>query len=55
MSTEVNKAFVQKFRDNFMHLSQQKGSKLRETVRVHTDVKAKYDHFDRILYLVPMG
>lgn len=48
MSTEVNKAFVQKFRDNFMHLSQQKGSKLRETVRVHTDVKAKYDHFDRI-------
>jgi len=48
MSTEVNKAFVQKFRDNFMHLSQQKGSKLRETVRVHTDIKAKYDHFDRI-------
>jgi len=48
MSSQVNAAFVQKFRDNFMHLSQQKGSKLRDTVRVHTDVVGKYDHFDRI-------
>ena len=48
MSSQVNAAFVQKFRDNFIHLSQQKGSKLRESVRVHTDVVGKYDHFDRI-------
>ncbi len=48
MSSQVNLAFVQKFRDNFIHLSQQKGSKLRESVRVHTDVVGKYDHFDRI-------
>lgn len=48
MSTEVNKAFVQKFRDNFIHDAQQKGSKLRETVRIHSDVVGKYDHFDRI-------
>ena len=48
MSSQVNAAFVQKFRDNFIHLSQQKGSKLRESVRVHTDIVGKYDHFDRI-------
>lgn len=48
MSSQVNAAFVQKFRDNFIHLSQQKGSKLRDSVRVHTDVVGKYDHFDRI-------
>jgi hypothetical protein len=48
MSSQVNAAFVQKFRDNFIHLSQQKGSKLRDSVRVHMDVVGKYDHFDRI-------
>ena len=48
MSTEVNKAFVQKFRDSFMHLVQQKGSRLREYVRTNTDVVGKYDHFDRL-------
>jgi hypothetical protein len=48
MSTEVNKAFVQKFRDSFMHLVQQKGSRLREYVRSNTDVVGKYDHFDRL-------
>ena len=48
MSIEVNKAFVQKFADNFQHLAQQQGSKLRETVRVHENVVGKYDHFDRI-------
>ena len=48
MSTEVNKAFAQKFRDTFIHLVQQKGSRLRDFVRVNTDVVGKYDHFDRI-------
>ena len=48
MSTEVNKAFVQKFRDTFIHLVQQKGSRLRDYVRVNTDIVGKYDHFDRI-------
>ncbi len=48
MSTEVNKAFVQKFRDSFMHLVQQKGSRLREYVRTNSDVVGKYDHFDRL-------
>ena len=47
MSTEVNKAFAQKFRDTFLHLVQQKGSRLRDYVRVNTDVAGKYDHFDR--------
>jgi len=48
MSTEVNKAFVQKFHDTFIHLVQQKGSRLREYVRVNTDVVGKYDHWDRL-------
>tara|TARA_R110002012_G_scaffold3730_1_gene17499 strand:- start:306 stop:1181 length:876 start_codon:yes stop_codon:yes gene_type:complete len=48
MSTEVNKAFAQKFRDSFIHLVQQKGSRLREYIRVNTDVQGKYDHFDRL-------
>ena len=48
MSTEVNKAFAQKFRDTFTHLVQQKGSRLRDFVRVNADVVGKYDHFDRI-------
>jgi hypothetical protein len=48
MSTEVNKAFVQKFRDTFIHLVQQQGSRLRDYVRLNADVVGKYDHFDRI-------
>ena len=48
MSIEVNKAFAQKFRDGFLHLVQQKGSRLRDYVRVNTDIMGKYDHFDRI-------
>jgi len=48
MSTEVTKAFAQKFRDTFLHLVQQKGSRLRDYVRVNTDIAGKYDHFDRI-------
>ena len=48
MSVEITKAFSQKFRDAFIHLVQQKGSRLREYVRVNTDVQGKYDHFDRL-------
>ena len=48
MSIEVNKAFVQKFADNFQHLAQQQGSKLRETVRVQENVVGKYSNFDRL-------
>ena len=43
MSVEINKAFSQKFRDAFIHLVQQKGSRLREYVRSNTDVVGKYD------------
>ena len=48
MSVEITKAFSQKFRDAFIHLVQQKGSRLREYVRTNTDVQGKYDHFDRL-------
>ena len=48
MSTVVNKAFSQKFRDSFIHLVQHRGSRLREYIRVNTDVQGKYDHFDRL-------
>lgn len=47
MSTEVNKAFVQQFSDNLIHLAQQKGSKLRGAVKTET-VRGKYHHFDRL-------
>jgi len=48
MSTEVNKAFVNKYRSNFIHLAQQKGSRLRNFVRVNEGVVGKADHFDRL-------
>lgn len=47
MSTEVNKAFVQQFADNLIHLAQQKGSRLMPTVNVK-NVTGKYAHFDRL-------
>lgn len=43
----MNKAFVQQFRDNLVHLAQQKGSRLRDTVMVRS-VTGKYDHVDRL-------
>jgi len=48
MSTEVNKAFVNKYRANFIHLAQQKGSRLRNFVRVNEGVVGKADHWDRL-------
>ena len=47
MSTEVNKAFVQQFSDNLIHLAQQKGSRLMPTV-ANKRVTGKYAHFDRL-------
>lgn len=47
MSTEVDKAFVQQFSSAVILLAQQKGSKLRGTVRTDM-VQGKYAHFDRI-------
>ena len=47
MSTEVNKAFVQQFKDNLIHLAQQKGSKLASTVKKEM-VTGKSAHFERL-------
>jgi len=47
MSIEVNKAFVQQFKDNLIHLAQQKGSRLLRTV-MSEKVVGKSHHFDRL-------
>lgn len=48
MSSQIPVAFEQKFAADFMLLSQQKGSRLRNTVRDDPTPGAKYFHFDRI-------
>ena len=49
MSINVPVAFEQKFKNDFILLSQQMGSKLRSRVRTDPDyMDAKYIHFDRI-------
>ena len=49
MSNQVTNAFVQQFKDNFILLSQQKGSRLRQWVRDDPDfLKGKAGYFDRI-------
>jgi len=47
MSIEINKAFVQQFKDNLRHLAQQKGSRLQSTVMSET-VVGKSHHFERL-------
>ena len=47
MSTEITVAFVQQYKDNVILLSQQKGSKLRGTVR-EDYVQAKNFYFERV-------
>ena len=47
MSLQITTAFVQQYRDNVVHLSQQKGSRLRGTVRI-ADVTGKNYFFERI-------
>lgn len=49
MSVNIPVAFEQKFKSDFILLSQQQGSKLRPRVRTDPDyLDAKYVHFDRI-------
>ncbi len=47
MSQEITEARVQQYSDNVMHLSQQKGSRLRGKVRLET-VRGKVAFFDRL-------
>lgn len=47
MSNQINKAFVQQFSDNLIHLINQEGSMLEGTIRTES-VAGKYHHFDRI-------
>lgn len=47
MSLEIDVAFVDQFTSNVIHLAQQKGSRLRDTVR-HEDISGKRKAFERI-------
>ena len=47
MSTQITTAFVQQYRNNLMILAQQKGSKLRNTVRTES-VNGTSAYFDRL-------
>jgi hypothetical protein len=47
MSTQITTAFVQQYRNNVQHLSQQKGSRLRMAVRNETQV-GKSEFFDQM-------
>ena len=48
MSFEITTAFVQQYKDNVALLSQQKGSVLRDAVRVEDDITGKKEFFDQI-------
>ena len=48
MSTQITKAFEQDWSDTFIHLSQQKNSKLGESVRMEQVNDAKAFNFDRL-------
>ena len=49
MSTEIPISFVEQFKDNFILLSQQKGSRMRGVVRDDPDfLRGKAGYFDRI-------
>ena len=47
MSTQITTAFVEQYKSNVFHLAQQKGSRLRDTVRSET-VTGKAHFFERI-------
>jgi hypothetical protein len=47
MSTEITTAFVEQYKSNVLHLAQQKGSRLRDTVRYQPTV-GKSHYFERI-------
>ena len=48
MSTQITTAFVQAFKSGIDHLVQQKGSRLRDAVRVETGVVGKSAFFDQL-------
>ena len=48
MSTEITEAFVQQYRSNIIHLSQQDDSRLINAVNVKENVTGKNVFFDRI-------
>jgi len=48
MSFQITEAFVKQYRNNIITLSQQKGSKLRDTVRVETGVTGTGMFFERL-------
>ena len=47
MSTQITTAFVEQYKSNVLHLAQQKGSRLRDTVRFES-VTGKNHFFERI-------
>jgi hypothetical protein len=47
MSTQITTAFVEQYKNNVIHLAQQKGSRLRNTVRF-TSVTGKNHYYDAI-------
>jgi hypothetical protein len=47
MSTQITTAFVEQYKSNVFHLAQQKGSRLRDTVRSET-ITGKSHFFERI-------
>jgi len=47
MSTQITTAFVEQYKSNVFHLAQQKGSRLRDTVRSET-ITGKAHFFERI-------
>ncbi len=48
MSFEITQAFVQMYRDNVVFLSQQKGSRFRDAVRMQPDIVGLNYYFERI-------
>ncbi len=48
MSESIKEAFVQSFRSNVLHLSQQKGSRLRVGCRLEDDVVGQKHFFERL-------
>ncbi len=44
----VDTAFVKQFKDNIMHLVQQRGTKLRSSVRVDTDFTGEFKFYDQL-------
>ena len=50
MSTQITTAFVEQYKSNVLHLAQQKGSRLRDTVRFES-VTGKNHFFDSFMVM----